>query len=584
MSIPRPEHPRPQFMRKSWQNLNGEWQFCIDHGNSEPGNYRNPEVKLDSTIIVPFCPESKLSGIQNVDFMAAVWYKRIINVTAEQLQGRVIIHFGAVDYKTTLFVNKTNVGDHIGGYSSFSFDITKYLNEGENVICLRAIDDTRSGKQARGKQSPAYKSSGCNYTRTTGIWQTVWLEYVPKSYLYRVKVDTEYTTGTVVFASEVKGDSPAGATLTATVKDKGAVVAEVSMPATRNNIFSINVPDFKLWNPGAPYLYDVTYTLADKDGNVFDTVDSYFGIRTVETDGMKLKINGKTVFQRLVLDQGYYEDGLYTAPTEEDLIKDIQMALDLGFNGGRLHQKAFEERFLYHCDRMGYIAWGEYGNWGLNIADQTIGYNVTREWLEIVERDYNHPCIVLWCPYNEIYYGRGNLMVPYPDVILNTYFATKAVDRQRPVIDTSGFLHIHPTDIYDVHDYDHDLEEFKKRYAEADPENNKIVDSHPRWQTYLPELPWHVSEYGGIGYNCSESGWGYGETAPDMKSFLELYVGLTETLMQNKYICGMCYTQLYDIEQEQNGLYNYDRSPKFTQEIYDAIRACNSQIAAIEEE
>ena len=303
----RLEFPKPQFERKNWLNLNGEWQFDFDFGSSNKWLYHLPESKLPKVINVPFCPESELSGIGYKDFMHTVWYKRKVDITAAQLENKVLIYFGAVDYHATLYVNGKEVGTHDGGYVTFSFDITKFLVEGENDITLRADDETRSGKQPRGKQSPHTGSFGCEYTRTTGIWQTVWLEFVPKTYLKRVKVDTDYLTGKVSFASEIVGNDPAGLNLITEVYYDGEKVAEASVPAAMHNNYALTIPDFKLWDAGKPELYDVIYRLGD------DVVYSYFGIRGVEVKNDCMYLNGRPLFQRLVLDQGFNEKGIYTA-------------------------------------------------------------------------------------------------------------------------------------------------------------------------------------------------------------------------------------------------------------------------------
>lgn len=578
--IPRPEHPKPQFRRENWYNLNGEWQFAFDFGSSNPGEYQRPEAVLDKTILVPFCPESTLSGIGYTDFMNTVWYKRKITVSEQQLQGRVMLHFGAVDYHATVYLNGKEVGQHKGGYSSFAFDITDALQVGENDLTVRADDDSRSGWQPRGKQCPHLKSCGCDYTRTTGIWQTVWLEYLPKVYLKRVKVDTDYTTGQVAFASEIAGGDPAGLKLSAEISFEGKPVATLSVPAAMTNTFGVTIDNPKLWDVGQPNLYDVVYRLTDASGKVLDTVYSYFGIRGVEMKNYKFYLNGRPVFQRLVLDQGFYPDGIYTAPTDEHLKKDIELSMSLGFNGARLHQKIFEERFLYHADKAGYLVWAEHGNWGLRCHDGLIIYNFLPEWLEAVERDYNHPSIVCWCPFNEVF--EYDKKPKDPRVLQMVYAVTKALDKQRPVVDTSGFFHVGPTDIYDVHDYEQNVEVFRQHYADIKV-GEKVHDPHWYGQQY-DGGPYFVSEYGGAKWSQEEgNNWGYGETPKSVQEFLDRYVGLTSTLIQNPNICGFCYTQLYDIEQEQNGLFTYTRGPKFSQEIYDAIRAANTQKAGVEE-
>ncbi len=318
-------------------------------------------------------------------------------------------------------------------------------------------------------------------------------------------------------------------------------------------------------------LYDLKIRFCD------DEVNSYFGLRNVRLDGFKFLINGKSVFQRLVLDQGFYRDGIYTAPADEDLKRDVELSLAAGFNGARLHQKVFEPRFLYHCDKMGYIVWGEYGNGGIDYSSYRSLEIMLPQWLECVERDFNHPSIIGWCPFNETWDFEGRRR--NPELLRNVYRATKYVDETRPCIDTSGNYHVE-TDIYDVHDYEQNPEVIKERY---DPfmETGELFERMPDRQKYTGE-PAFVSEYGGIQWsiNPGERDWGYGTAPKTEEEFISRYKGLTDALLDNCNIFGFCYTQLYDIEQEQNGIYYYDRTPKFDPDIFKAI---NSRKAAIED-
>jgi hypothetical protein len=289
-------------------------------------------------------------------------------------------------------------------------------------------------------------------------------------------------------------------------------------------------------------------------------------------------LNNKPVYQRLVLDQGFYPTGIYTAPTDEDLRNDIEISMGLGFNGARLHEKVFEARFLYWADKLGYLVWGEHANWGLNITTPMGLERFLPEWIEVLERDYNHPSIVGWCPFNETWDLNGTKQ---DDNILKlVYQATKAIDKTRPVIDTSGNFHV-ITDIFDVHDYDQNPETFSQRY-EGLKTGEDVYVSFPQRQKYDGQ-PYFVSEYGGIWWNpgqTDQNSWGYGNRPKSEEEFIKRYKGLTETLLQHPKMCAFCYTQLYDVEQEVNGLYTYDRKPKFDPEI---IKAVNSQKAAIEE-
>ncbi len=569
--IPRPEYPRPQLVRPEWMNLNGEWQFEIDHGAS--GRERGlAERPLEGRITVPFCPESELSGVNNKDFMAAVWYRRVFTLPAEAAGKRVLLHFGAVDYRCEAWVNGKSVGVHEGGYASFSFEITSALCPGENTLVVCADDDMRGGRQPFGKQSDRYLSHDCSYTRTTGIWQTVWLEWVAPTYIRGLKMFPDAANGSLYIDALIDGPA-AGMALAAEAYLPGdpAPQAEACVLVDGNHArLTLTVREKKLWAPGSPNLYDLKLSLR-KDGAPADAVQSYFALRTISFDGMKCLINGKPVFQRLVLDQGFYPDGIYTAPSDDALRGDIELSMAMGFNGARLHQKVFEQRFLYWADRLGYLCWGEMANWGIDPAKpHTMGIFL-REWLEVVDRDFNAPCIVGWCPYNETWGEDGDGL--HRLTMQMTYRATKAADPTRPVIDVSGGIHAE-TDIYDMHDYEQDTAVFADRYAPG----RALWERFPKREHYVSG-PMFISEYGGIRWSEDPSGWGYGNAPKSREEFLARYEALTVALLNNPDHLGFCYTQLTDVEQEQNGLYTYHRQPKFPPEVISEI---NRRPAAIE--
>ncbi len=566
--ISRPEHPNPQFERNNWENLNGEWDFEFDFGKSKLETGILVRKEWETKINVPFCPESKLSGIEHVDFIPAVWYRRTINVTSEQLKGRVLLHFGAVDYHTKVFINTKEIGSHKGGYSSFKFDITPFLTAGENTLCVYAVDDVRNPLQPIGKQCREYYSRGCDYTRTTGIWQTVWLEFVPESYIKSFKLFPDYLNGTLTISAVVEGTGE----FEAKAFFEGKEMGSFRKISEKNVVGEIKLSETHLWEVGNGRLYDLEMTFGE------DKVKSYFGLRNVKLDGYKFLINGKSVFQRLVLDQGFYPDGIYTAPTEDDLRKDIEISLAVGFNGARLHQKVFEPRFLYHCDKMGYIVWGEFANWGADYSNHQSLEVMLPQWLECVERDFNHPSIIGWCPFNETWDVEGRKQ--NDEYIRNIYNATKHMDETRPCIDTSGNFHVE-TDIFDVHEYEQNPETVKANYDRLMTED-VLYDKFSNRQTYKKGQPTFISEYGGIQWsiNPGERDWGYGTAPKTEEEFVARYKGLTDALLDNYKMLGFCYTQLYDIEQEQNGLYYYDRTPKFDTEIF---RKINSRKAAIED-
>ncbi len=356
----------------------------------------------------------------------------------------------------------------------------------------------------------------------------------------------------------------------------GKTVTSVERPLSAEiTVTELTVPEPKLWAPGAPELYELKYELL-RDGAVFDTVNGYFGIRTVELRGRGFYINGQPVFMRTVLDQGFYPDGIYTAPTDADLKRDIELCMGLGFNGARLHQKVFEERYLYWADRLGYLVWGEHANWGLDITTAQGIADFLPEWLEVLNRDYSHPAIIGWCPFNETWDCAGRQQDD--DVLRIVWLTTKAVDPGRPCIDTSGNFHV-VTDIYDIHDYEQNPEKFAELYGVP---YEQLHETYPKRQKAGGQ-PFFMSEYGGTWWAPGRTdGWGYGKLPESDAEVGERYAGLTAVLLNNPDIIGFCYTQVTDIEQEQNGLFAYDRSRKFSDAVYDRIRETNRQTAAFE--
>ena len=573
--IPRPEHPRPQFQRSTWANLNGVWAFAQDPSRS--GEHRGlPEGKnFDQEIMVPFVPESKLSGIGNKDFMPCVWYACRLAISNGWTTKKVLLHFGAVDYEATIWLNGQLVGTHRGGYASFSFEVSQYLKEGDNILVVRAVDDTRDCLVPSGKQSDQYDSYGCFYTRSTGIWQTVWMEAVSPTYNKSVKYYPDIANGRVGIAAQMEGDTR-DYLLVARVWSGNKEVGNAQWMASKDLRFSIDLETVELWEPENPFLYDIEFALI-KNEEIVDYATSYFGLREIEIKGYAVLINGRPVFQRLVLDQGYYPEGIYTAPTDKTLKKDIEISMAMGFNGARLHEKVFEERFLYWADKLGYLVWGEYPNWGLDHSNPKSLERVLPEWTEVLNRDFNHPAIIGWCPYNET--------LPHQDkeIISVVYHQTKQMDPTRPVLDTSGYYHV-ITDIYDSHNYEQDPAVFKATFDKFLKDDKEAFTNGAGLVTPYLGGPYFVSEYGGIWWNPGQKdkrAWGYGNRPRTEKEFIERYRGLTETLLFHKKMMGFCYTQLYDVEQEVNGLYTYSRKPKFSPEL---IKKINSQKAAIEKE
>ena len=611
--IPRAEHPRPQFFRPTWLDLNGSWQFEVDRGDS--GLERGLRTwDLAGEIVVPFCPESELSGIGDTDFLEAVWYRRRVLLPAEWAGQRILLHFGAVDHDATVWVGDREVGRHRGGFSSFTFDITDAVDSGaygverddegegerdEITIVVRARD-TIHAVQARGKQSRLYANHDCDYTRTTGIWQTVWLEAVPQVHLRRGRVVPQLGSGAFTVELPVSA-SRTGWTASATLSDEHGTVSSATTRVDLDRAPTVTLPvppgRRRVWEPADPHLYDLRLELRDADGQLVDRVDSYTGLRSVTIDGDAILLNGQRVFQRLVLDQGYWPRSLLTAPDDAALRRDIELSIAAGFNGARLHQKVFEERFFYHADRLGYLVWGEFGDWGARVnGDVTDNQQPTAsfitQWLEVLARDVNHTSIIGWCPLNETHQVRHDRLTQLDDVTRGMWLATKAADPTRPVLDASGYSHRVPeTEVWDSHDYEQDPAVFAANQAglaQGDPYRNRRTEG----EFSLPYAgqPYFVSEFGGIWWNPdllesqgsdsgSDGSWGYGQRVRDVEDFHARIEGLTGALLDDPLMFGYCYTQLTDVFQEQNGIYRFDRSEKLD---IDRVRRAQQRPAAYE--
>lgn len=603
--LPRAEYPRPQFVRRDWLCLNGEWEFEIDQADS--GLHRGLlERPLKERIIVPFCPESPLSGIGNTDFLNAVWYRRAVTIPQAWAGQRILLHFQACDYDTFVWANGVEVGRHRGGMTPFSCDLTDVARAGEPVtLVVRARDDMRDSMPS-GKQSWVFQNSVCHYTRTTGIWQTVWLEPVPlAASLLRPKITPDAAHGRFLIEQPVQG-AQTGLRLRAALTDAHGLVTESE---TRCGIdftprLELAVPQerLRLWSPQDPHLYNIALELVDTSGAVIDAAAAYAGMRSLSIEGTAVKLNGKPLFQRLVLDQGYYPDGILTAPTDAALEEDIRLAQAAGFNGARLHQKVFEERFLYHADRLGYLVWGEFSDWGLGGRESFEGWRENSagqlersgcvagtdfppgyitQWLEALQRDFNHPAIIGWCPLNESSQRIAERITAHDDVMRAMFLAAKLYDPTRPVLDVSGYSHrIAEADIYDAHDYTQDPDKFAKRYAAGGIYRND--DAHIGSVPHRGQ-PYFVSEFGGIRWNPEAkkgtTSWGYGKDPKTLEEFYRRFEGLCRVLLEAPNHFGYCYTQLTDVFQEQNGLYTFDRRPKFD---LARLRAAQQRPAAME--
>ena len=566
---PRAEYPRPQFERADWVNLNGEWSFALDLSDSGRDRDFYNSKGFEQRITVPFAPESKLSGIGYTDFINSVWYQRMIQIPSAWQGKRVKLNFGAVYYESEVYIDGRFVGRHYGGSDSFAFDITDFVGDGkEHSIVVHAKSDLRSGTQPGGKQSTNYYSYGCSYTRTTGIWQTVWMEAVDDMALERVQVVTDIDNEQIVVIPTYYNVA-GGNTLSVEVRDGGKVVAHAESAAVQGVPVVVALKKAKLWSPESPFLYDVVYEVKDAEGRTLDRVDAYVGMRKVHIDGNKIYLNNKPYYQRLVLDQGFYPDGIWTAPSDEALKHDIEMSKAAGFNGARLHQKVFEERFHYWADKLGYIVWGEMASWDKDFNSVAAARNFLSEWGNIVMRDRNHPALIVWTPFNEEFGVPSNEAGRF---LTDVYNETRRLDPTRPVNTVSGGIYV-ISDFCTAHCYEQDgarlhsmLFDGEKFYQPQGP--NGGFDRAIRKLYYDGSLPYLLDEFGGI--KCAETqpeggnSWGYGNAAPTREDFYTRLEALVKAIVDHSdKICGFCYTQLTDVEQEQNGVYYYDRGEKF---------------------
>lgn len=569
--IPRPEYPRPQFERTEWMNLNGTWTYTFDMPNSGLERGLNASQGFEGKITVPFCPESELSGVGHKDFIYSMWYQRKVSVPSSWDGRKVLIHFGGVDWYCALYVNGSLAGRHWGGSASFEFDITRFVKAGEEAnLVLKVEDNTRSRLQPGGKQSERLNSYGCQYTRITGIWQTVWMEAVAPAGLKAAYVKPDLDNSR--FIVEPSFFSLDGQTLSVKVLDEGKVVSSASVKASSVTSISLPIKKVKTWSPDSPFLYDIEYVVTDKDGNTIDKVTSYAGMRKIHIEGNRIYLNNKPVFLRLVLDQGFYPDGIWTAPSDEALKNDILMSQAVGFNGARLHQKVFEERFHYWADKLGYLTWGESASWGFDVNREDATRNFVTEWQEIVVRDRNHPSIIGWTPFNETWArNKGNEGGRVHDrMVMDVYTMTHNLD-YRPVNDVSGGYHV-ITDLWSYHDYNQDAEGLRKDLTLKGDGTVPTYDKNE--ECPYDGQPYFLDEYGGIKWVIEQyaaNTWGYGQGPKSLDEFYDRIKGLTDTILSFDYISGFCYTQLTDVEQEQNGIYTYDRKAKFDADRLKAI-------------
>lgn len=572
-------HPRPQLTRERWTDLCGPWGFAHDDADAGLRErwFERPEP-FSRTILVPFPPESEASGLRETGYHPVVWYRRTFRVAPEDRAGRMLLHFGAVDYRASVWVNGRLVAQHEGGHTPFTADVTLALEPGdaEQVVVVRAEDDPHDLAQPRGKQDWEAQPHAIWYHRTTGVWQPVWLEPVPSVFVQALRWTPDADRGRFDLAVRLNAAPPCPLRLRVRLSSRGRVLADDTYAVTGREVRRELALDPILfhrersrlaWSPRRPNLIDAELALLDEDGSVLDELRSYAGLRSAGVRDGRFLLNGMPYYLRLVLAQNYWPESHLAAPSVDAMRREVELVKALGFNGVRIHQKAEDPRFLCWCDRLGLLVWGEMAN--AYVFTREAQTRLAREWLEVLERDYNHPCVVTWVPLNESW-GVPNLErdPAQRDFVKAMYHLTKSLDPSRPAIGNDGWELV-VGDILGVHDYSLDGETLRERYASAEALERTLGSVQPARRNFFlaghkrSGEPVMLTEFGGLSHAPGESErwWGYG-TLPDTDALLARYEEVVTAVLDSPVISGFCYTQLTDTEQESNGLLRADRTPK----------------------
>ncbi|HOC92389.1 MAG TPA: glycoside hydrolase family 2 TIM barrel-domain containing protein [bacterium] len=581
------DRPRPDWSRESLLLLNGEWEYREDGLGVGRLDRWSDARAFDKTIEVPFCVESEASGAAVKNPSRVVWMKKRFRVDSAFRRGRsLILNFGAADYEARVWLNGKYLGSHKGGYSPFSFDITETASAGENALAVR-ISDSRDPRIPRGKQTFLHKPFSIFYSTVTGLWQPVWIEAAGLTRAAGARVDSDPDEGRVRLSVDLEGPEPPAALRVSSTLPSGKAFSrtfaggELRMEGKKAQVEFI-VPEVETWSPDRPRLNPMKIELMDARSRVVDAVDSYFAFRTVAISGGRILLNGKPLYQKLLLDQGFFPSGHYTPVDPAEFRRDVELAKAMGFNGVRKHQKIEDPRSLFWCDALGLLVWEEMPSaflWSAKMRGA-----LESQWREIVARDRNHPCIIAWVPLNESW-GVNNLIFSSAarDFVARMYDITKEMDPTRLVVDNSGFEHV-KTDIVDLHHYLGTAQKAREWHAKLrDPKNmefdyaNLLRRLNPAESAVCPLAPgvkyegqpMLVSEYGGFGFYKAED-----------KSLIENFRDYTLAIAEEDIFQGYCYTQFYDTEQERNGLLNFDRTPKIPLEEIRAVNEEAGRIAA----
>lgn len=574
-------YPRPQFIRDSWELLDGIWKFAVDSdgiGEKEQWFCRFPEGKQ---ILVPFTYETEKSGIHDESAYERIWYHREFEIAEDTLHDRnLLLHFEGSDYITKVWINGIYIGVHKGAYTRFSFDISNAVKAGVNTVTVE-VEDRMDEQQPRGKQRWVPENYACWYVQTTGIWKSVWMEQVPKEAIAAAKLTPSVSAGNL----EIELDTnvrEAARYVRVLVEYEGQKVTEAVFPVAdgrvKGNISVYNKEIFewgiKTWSTEHPDLYDITFTLCTENKRL-DTVRSYFGMREIGVHNTNILLNGKPIYQRLILDQGYWKETHLTPPDDDALKADVEKIIAMGYNGVRKHQKTEDERFLYWCDVLGLYVWSEVGS-NYVFGDQGIE-DFTEQWVQIVKQNYNHPSIITWVPFNESW-GIPNVMTnkKQQNFTKAIYYLTKSIDPMRLVVSNDGWEQT-KTDIVTMHDYEQIAELLKLRYKDHMDEvlcgkiyHNGFKCAFAEGSEYEGQ-PIIISEFGGIAFDNDDSGWGYGNKAASKEEFIKRLDDIVTAVKQIPGISGYCYTQVSDVQQEINGLLDETHEFKIDSEIIKEI-------------
>jgi hypothetical protein len=577
-------YPRPQLARRAWTPLNGQWEFALD----ADAVWSHPQqVAWRDAITVPFAPETPASGIHQTGFFRASWYRRRIVHPAPEPGYRVHLHFGAVDYAATVWIDGHRAAHHEGGYTPFTIDLTDFLGGAAPSIVVRVEDDPHDLTQPRGKQDWLREPHSIWYPRTSGIWQTVWLETVHSSHIGRLRWTPNLERWELGLELHVDGPIRDDLRLDVRLHVGTMLLADDSYAviggdvARRIALSDPGIDDYRnelLWSPRSPTLIDAVLTLRERQGKILDEVRSYTALRSVALQAQTILLNGRPEYLRMVLDQGYWPDTGMTAPSDAALRRDVVLAKQMGFNGVRKHQKIEDPRYLYWADRLGLLVWEEMPS-AYRFTSETV-QRLTREWLDAVRRDSSHPCIVAWVPFNESW-GVPDL----PDIAAQRHFVqglyclTRTLDPTRPVIGNDGWESV-ATDIVGIHDYEDDPARLARRYEAEEVIPHLFKRERPAGRLLTLDgvehqgQPIMLSEFGGIAFDAkgSDDGWGYSR-AETADVFIERYRALLAVVGSLSMLAGFCYTQFSDTYQEKNGLLDADRTPKVPlEEIRAATR------------